>query len=252
MRKSTTFGLATIAGLFVASSATAGVVMFDLRGGTTDWDAALLNAGKTLKASWDFGTLPDFGLLDGDEPLDWRGSRGNAAGRVPEGFLPTNVRFQSNLDQWGANGENPGGERGGAQPLVFVGPSQGFGNTKNWLGSNFAADSFDIVFDGGTKTAVDLVVSTIFATSTDVSVYGANNELLMRVTLAGTANAGYRVGFLATEGSIISRINIDTTSQALYEGVQGMMNVYEGVIPAPGALALLGVAGLASRRRRRA
>ena len=121
-----------------------------------------------------------------------------------------------------------------------------------WLGSNFAADSFDIVFDGGTKTAVDLVVSTIFATSTDVSVYGANNELLMRVTLAGTANAGYRVGFLATEGSIISRINIDTTSQALYEGVQGMMNVYEGVIPAPGALALLGVAGLASRRRRRA
>lgn len=250
MRKSTIFGLATVAGLFVAGSATAGVVMFDLRGGTGDWDAALLNAGKTLKASWDFGTLPDFGLTDALEPLDAGGSRGNGEGRVPAGFLPTNVRIQSNLDRWGENGENPGGERQGTQPLVLIGPALQFGNTKNAVGANFFADSTDFIFDSP-KTAVDFVVQGVsFSTSADVSVYGADNELLMRVTLNDIGTTGFRVGFLATEGSIITRINIDAENN--FEGISGLANLYEGVVPAPGALALLGVAGLVSRRRRRA
>jgi hypothetical protein len=238
--------------MFVASAASAGDSIFwDLRQGTGAWDEAIANAGKTLKAEFDFGGLPDWGITEAPEPIDWRGA-GN--GRIPENFLPTNIKFQSNLDRMGGDGENPGGERGGNQPMFLLGPGQGFGNTKNYLGANFFADSTDIVFPGegdGTKTAVDLVVSTIFDTQCIVTVFGAGEVVLGQVTLGGTGNAGYRLGILVGDGQIIKRINLD--SPALFaEGVQGAMKLYTGIIPAPGALALLGMAGLVSRRRRTA
>jgi hypothetical protein len=248
-----TLGLASVAALFAASTVSAGITMFDLRQGTGAFDEAIIAAGKTLKADFDFGTLNDFGLVDISEPLDWRGSD-DSNGRVPENFLPTNIRFQSNLDRAGGSGENPGGERGGNKPLFLLGPGQGFGNTANFVGANFFADSTDIVFDAddrGAKTAVDLVVTTVFDTECMVTIFGEGEEILFQTTLAGTGGAGYRVGFIADDGDIIKRINLD--SPALFaEGVQGRMRVYTGIIPAPGALALLGVAGLISRRRRTA
>jgi hypothetical protein len=253
MKKGMILGLASVAAAFVASAASAGAgaTFFDLRQGTGAWDEALIAAGKTRKATFDFGSLADWGITDAPEPIDWRGAGG---GRIPENFLPTNIRFQSNLDRAGGDGENPGGERGGNQPMFLLGPGQGFGNTKNFLGANFFADSTDIVFDTDNpnpKTAVDLVVSTVFDTQCVVTVFGLNEQVLAQVTLNGTGNAGYRLGILAGEGQIIKRINLD--SPALFaEGVQGAMSIYENIIPAPGALALVGLAGLVSRRRRTA
>jgi len=86
--------------------------------------------------SWDFGLLPDFGILGFDGPLTSAGG-----GPIPPGFLPDNITIDSQLDGPGGGSRGPGGTG-----LAAVGPSAGFGNSSNAVVTNFFVDAYGIDF----------------------------------------------------------------------------------------------------------
>ena len=79
--------------------------------------------------------------------------------------------------------------------------------------------------------------------------YGANNLVGFRfVSSAGTTHYGWMrflMGSQPASGNLVTRTVVDFA----YESVAGA-SIGAGVVPAPGAIALLGLAGLAGRRRR--
>ncbi len=136
MRK-TTVMLAMVVAMVAYSVASADVtvrVVDSFTGGHT------YGAGAQDGSGWDFGQLPDFGIIGFDGPLNSAGS-----GPVPAGFLPDKIAMDSAIDGPG------GGSRGaGGTGLVGVGPSAGFGNPSNFVGANFFTDAFSMYkVDGG-------------------------------------------------------------------------------------------------------
>lgn len=94
--------------------------------------------------------------------------------------------------------------------------------------------------------------STIpFGASAGQWQYGANNLVGFRfVSSAGTTHYGWMRFLMGTQpvsGNLVTRTVVDFA----YESVAGASIAAGESIPAPGALALLGVAGLAGARRRR-
>ena len=247
-----------LAALSLGASASADIFLFDLEGGTQAWDEALEAQGKVLKASFNFDDL-DFsgnpaGFFRMDDPLDSGGSHGgNSAGEIPPGFIPDNVVIQSNLDPFGEFGPNPRGIEG----LAGVNAGWEGTSTNNAVLPNTNPDSLDIIL-AGRKTAVDLDVVNFGDTAGEgfdirgvrllsITVYDVNDQLLVTFgDLDAPQAGGHRYGLLAMGGDTIGRINIygDTG----FEGLYGLANFY---VPAPGALALLGLAGLIGTRRRR-
>tara|TARA_R110000782_G_scaffold102483_10_gene189599 strand:- start:10869 stop:11480 length:612 start_codon:yes stop_codon:yes gene_type:complete len=100
-------------------------------------------------------------------------------------------------------------------------------------GVNFA-EFFSEIDGGGTSSAQILGGAPLFASPTDWTFY-------QFTTFAGPdVSGGVTLQFTATTGAIIG-----STSQLLID------NVSVTVIPAPGAMALLGLGGLVAIRRRR-
>lgn len=100
-------------------------------------------------------------------------------------------------------------------------------------GVNFA-EFFSELDGGGTSSAQILGGAPLFASDTDWTFY-------QFTTFAGPdVSGGVTLQFTATTGAIIG-----STSQLLLD------NVSVTVIPAPGAMALLGLGGLMAGRRRR-
>lgn len=100
-------------------------------------------------------------------------------------------------------------------------------------GVNFA-EFFSEIEGGGTSSAQILGGAPLFASATEWTFYSFT-------TFAGPdVSAGVTLQFTATTGAIIG-----STSQLLID------NVSVTVIPAPGAMALLGLGGLMTGRRRR-
>jgi hypothetical protein len=100
-------------------------------------------------------------------------------------------------------------------------------------GVNFA-EFFSEIDGGGTSSSVILGGAPLFASDTDWTFYSFT-------TFAGPdVSGGVTLQFTATTGA-----NIGSTSQLLLDDVSVT------VIPAPGAMALLGLGGLMAGRRRR-
>jgi uncharacterized protein (TIGR03382 family) len=100
-------------------------------------------------------------------------------------------------------------------------------------GVNFA-EFFSEIDGGGTSASQILGGAPLFASETDWTFYEF-------VTFAGpNVSGGVTLQFTATTGA-----NIGSTSELFID------NVSVTVIPAPGAMALLGMGGLVATRRRR-
>ena len=117
----------------------------------------------------------------------------------------------------------------------------------------------------GTGSAINLSAGTLigassnFSSATSTIVFGSgagqwqyasNNIVGFRfVSSAGTTHYGWMrflMGSQPATGNLVTRTVVDFG----YESVAGA-SIQAGAVPAPGALALLGVAGLAGKRRRR-
>jgi MYXO-CTERM domain-containing protein len=117
----------------------------------------------------------------------------------------------------------------------------------------------------GTGPAINLASGTLIGASSNFSSststiafgsaagqwqYASNNIVGFRfVSSAGTTHYGWMrflMGSQPATGNLVTRTVVDFA----YESVAGG-SIAAGAVPAPGALALLGVAGLAGTRRRR-
>jgi MYXO-CTERM domain-containing protein len=103
---------------------------------------------------------------------------------------------------------------------------------------------------GSTSNFSSSTSTMSFGASAGQWQYGANNLVGFRfVSLAGTTHYGWMrflMGAQPATGNLVTRTVVDFA----YESVAGG-SIAAGAVPAPGALALLGVAGLAGTRRRR-
>ena len=110
---------------------------------------------------------------------------------------------------------------------------------------NLAADTLI----GSTSNFSSSTATIAFGAAAGQWQYGTNNLVGFRfVSAAGTTHYGWMrflMGAQPASGNLVTRTVVDFA----YESVAGA-SIAAGAVPAPGALALLGVAGLASRRRR--
>ena len=235
MKAKLTLGAAAL--LCVGASAQAGVFFYDLDGGgQAQWDADLATYGYSIRSTTNWGALPDWGILGMDGPVDTNTNNGTFA----PGDIPFDLAFDSNLTPYGtggANGRGPGGNG-----LVVVGPSSGY-TPANCLAANYFTDSFDIFDVAGDVVAMEIWATSIIGGALDITAYDDNGGYLG--AYAGIAPPN-RYGILVTGADSLGVLN-------LYDpvgGAEGVMAVTTYIVPAPGALALLGLAGLARRRRR--
>lgn len=109
--------------------------------------------------------------------------------------------------------------------------------------------TFDVLMsvDGGTSFTAVLsgytVVQAGFAGSGTTTWNSATNQ-------AGYTMVGVCPSATARQASLIFRIQSTVTTAAGGTNRVEHINVYSGAVPTPGAIALLGVAGLVGRRRR--
>ncbi len=239
-----------VAGFF-AETALGGVTFF------TDeaaFDQALVDAGQFFKGIEDFEQTGLNGNVFFSDPLHIN----NLPDFFPPGDFIDNLTFQSNTN--GTNSVNDPGVNGlnprGVFALRAHGP--GGGQTANvGLAAAFGADSLDILSGppaGGDHTALAMHVFTYAVGGAgplpvEMRVFDKNEQLAGEpfTIMAGTG-AGQFVGILATGGETIGRVNIWGTGGFVSVGI---LDIRTYGIPAPSALALLGVAGLMGGRRRR-
>jgi MYXO-CTERM domain-containing protein len=102
---------------------------------------------------------------------------------------------------------------------------------------------------GSTSNFSSSTATIAFGAAAGQWQYGANNLVGFRfVSSAGTTHYGWMrflMGSQPASGNLVTRTVVDFA----YESVAGA-SIGAGVVPAPGAIALLGLAGLAGRRRR--
>jgi MYXO-CTERM domain-containing protein len=103
---------------------------------------------------------------------------------------------------------------------------------------------------GSTSNFSSSTATIAFGSAAGQWQYGTNNIVGFRfVSSAGTTHYGWMrflMGAQPASGNLVTRTVVDFA----YESVAGA-SIQAGAVPAPGALALLGVAGLAGARRRR-
>jgi hypothetical protein len=235
-----TIGIA--ASIVLTSAASGNIIFFDI--GAQGW-APFLDAVSSYgyyeesATAWDL--LADWGLTGFDGPVDVNTENGI----IHPGDIPYNLAFDSNLNPWGIPG--PAGRGVGGTGLVSLGPAAGFGNPSNALLANFFVDSFDIfVTEGCCKAMAFNALSVAGSNAVDITVFGPNEEVLGS-TGGAAPPAGHWYGVLMTpDQPCIQRVNIYDVAG----GAEGVMAVIK-YVPAPGVLALFGLAGLAGTRRRR-
>ena len=249
--KRMTMTIGAVAAAAITGMADAAIIFFTVE---SAFDTALVNAGKFSKGIEDFEQAlisPGQGTLLND-PLNINNLLDHFGQPVfdPGDFID-NLTFQANtngtpgINDPGVNGLNP---RGSTALALF---GAGFGGAPNvGLRANFFADSLDILSGppaGGNHTALGMHVFTFSAGSVQVRVFDKNEQQVGIVLLTGAGIAGQFLGILATDGETIGRVNIwDLNGFA-----EGVYDVQTYIIPAPSALALLGLAGLFGVRRRR-
>jgi hypothetical protein len=227
------------AALLAGSSADGAVFWYDLPTQQAQWSADLAAYGYVIQSTTNWGALPDWGIVGMNCPVDTNTNNGIFA----PGDIPFDLMFASNLTPWGTGGLNNEPVNG----LVAVGPSGGFGNPSNALLANYFVDSFDIFDVAGNVVAMEINALTLLGSNVvDLTLYNDNGGLIGSFGGAA-APAGHRYGVLVTGADSIGVLNVYDAGG----GAEGVMAVTTyAAIPAPGALALLGLAGLARRRRR--
>lgn len=244
-----TFGLGVLAAFSLGGFADASVTFF------TDevaFDAALAAAGKISKGTEDFEQallpLPPNDFLFLDDPLNIN----NLQGAFNTGDFIDNLTFQSNtngtppLNDPGVNGPNPLGVDG----LRLMGPVFGQGPNVG-LVSPFGNESFDILSGppaGDNHTALGMHVFS-FSTLTvpvEVRVFDKLEQQIGLISIQTNVSGSF-LGILTTSGETIGRVNI----WAVNGNAEGIYDIQAYLVPAPAALALLGLAGLMGARRRR-
>ncbi len=233
------FGLATL-GLAAMAGADGTVQFF------TDpalFDAAIQQAGKVSKGKWDFAATqsnPPSHVEGFSDPL-------NINNPGPFDSVPLdNITIQSNLNPQGQGGPNPRGPNA----LVLVnGPAFGLDNTA--ILANTFVDSFDILSGppaGDNHTAMSMDVFSLAPSGAPrhVTLFDKNDVEVGKLLLPPSAQKQF-VGLIMNGGKTIGRVNIYDTGGSGAEGISQL----EVFVPAPAALALLGMAGLIAGRRRR-
>ncbi len=239
------FGLATL-GLAAIAGADGTVQFF------TDpalFDAAIQQAGKVSKGNWDIDathSVPPDEVHFFDDPLDI--TIGFPFDEVPL----DNVTIQSNLNPQGQGGPNPRGENA---LVLIVGPSFGLGNDQSAIVANFFVDSFDIISgppagDNHSAMSMDVVSLQPSGAPIHVTVFDKNDVEVGKLILPGIGQKQF-VGLIMGGGKTIGRVNVWDSGGGPGVGAEGITQL-EVFVPAPAALALLGMAGgLLGHRRRR-
>lgn len=227
-----TFGAAA---LLLAGTAQAGINFYDLDGGgQAQFNADLAAYGYTMQSATNWGALPDWGIQGMNGPVDFNTNNGIFA----PGDIPFDLMFASNLTPYGTGGLNNEPANG----LVAIGPSSGY-SPSNMLAANYFVDSFDIFDVAGGVVAMEVYTASVLGGALDLTAYDDNGALIG--SYAGIS-APRHYGVLVYGADSLGVLNVyDPVG-----GAEGVMAVTTYVVPAPGALALLGLAGLARRRRR--
>jgi hypothetical protein len=229
-----TFGAAA---LLLAGTAQGGINFYDLDGGgQAQFNADLATYGYTMQSATNWGALPDWGIAGMDGPVNTSTNNGIFA----PGDIPFDLEFDSNFTPYGTGGHN--GRGAGGNGLVAIGPSSGY-TPSNGLAANYFVDSFDIFDVAGNIVAMELWTTSVLGGALDITAYDDNGGYLG--AYAGIS-APRHYGVLVYGPDSIGVVNVyDPVG-----GAEGVMGVTTYMVPAPGALALLGLAGLARRRRR--
>ena len=232
-------GMLGMGAVLIAGAAQGAVYFYDLDGGDqAAFDAAV--AGLMYHGSTTFDAAPDWGIAGMDAPVDTNTNNGF----ITPGMIQAGLVIQNNINPWGFPDANNGG---GINTLVAVGASGGFGNPSNSLLANYFVDAFDIIDDYAGVVAIEIDALTLLGSDVvDLSLYDdGGNQTNQWMGLSAPA-AGHRYGIVVDGGDSIGRLNVYDS----FGGAEGVMNITTWQVPAPGALALLGLAGLAGRRRR--
>jgi hypothetical protein len=233
---------AIIASLTVGSTALGDLFFYDIS--QDGWDPFLNDVASfayTQETQTGWNALPDWGITSIDGPVN---TNTNNAIFSP-GDIPYNLAFDSNLSPWGTPG--PAGRGVGGAGLVGVGPSGGWGNPSNALLANYFVDGFDIfATESNVRAMAFNALTLVGGNAVDITVFGPAEQVLgSRSGPAPPGGAWY--GILATpDQPNIHRVNLYDVEL----GAEGVMEVIT-YIPAPGALALLGLAGVVGTLRRR-
>ena len=236
MRLSKTVGVVVVLGFGAAASGD--VLFFELDFGWDDFDAAVAGYGYQYVDETYFENAADWGINGIDGPVFWDTQNG-----YTDGTIPFNLGFDANMTPWGTGGQNSRGPNG----LVCVGPSGGFGNPSNALLANYFVDSFDIMVTEGCCKAMAIWTTSLLGSNMgDITVYQDGGAATLFANLPMTP-AGNWYGIVITpDQPCIDYVNLYDVAG----GAEGVMKVIKWEVPAPGALALLGLAGLVRRRRR--
>lgn len=111
---------------------------------------------------------------------------------------------------------------------------------KNLFGGNNASIQLTFWYGDGTAYGFSVAAGTLTSASNTDEVYSFNLDYVLD---SGAASAT-RISF------DFSYVQTDIPAKGVESGAAWGTNFYANIVPAPGAMALLGVAGLAGRRRR--
>ena len=243
--KSITMTIGAVAAAAITGMADAAIIFY------TDeaaFNQALADAGKISKGIEDFeqALIAPGQAQPLNDPLNINNLQGFFPSFIDNLTFQSNTNGTPNVNDPGVNGLFPRGPGG----LLLVGP--GFvGSINVGLTSNNPRDSFDILSGppaGDNHTALGMHVFTTVggAPPVEVRVFDKIEQELGLITIPANVD-GQFLGILATEGDTIGRVNIWSTQ----ENFEGVYDVQTYLIPAPSAVALLGLAGLFGVRRRR-
>jgi hypothetical protein len=230
---------------FLAGQAFADVYIFLDEGAFIDFN---MSTGKVMKALETFDYVPVNGVEVMDDPL---------GPGIPNGPFPLGLQESDNLwiqsNTLGVNAPVPAPAGVGALVAIqggLFGPNI---PNSNVVGANTFVNSTDLLFDPNhTGVGFDMIApsaggggpGTIF----HISVFDKNNVEIAREQVAWTNE--YKHFFGVWSSDTISRINVAADLGGA--GVGELLDNIQMWIPSPGALALLGIAGLFGTRRRRA
>ena len=239
---------AVVFAAFLANSALGDIfIFFD----EEEFELFNLAQGKFLKGIEDFeesnlAGVPDVAFLD--DPLQGNVPNMDLNGLgFPTGLITKNLIIQSNVVGLSAPVPAPG------SGLQVHGPDSVFGGVPNSVavGALLDLDSTDLIFTEPNHTGVGFdVIDIIWGGIPDafvrITVFDKNNQLIAQQDVPGQFD---KVFFGIWSDQTIGRINVGGFSKLGF-GMEHVDNI-QMWIPAPGTLALLGLAGLMGTRRRR-